>query len=171
MHSYSVRDTVYFMHIMLSMHTYSRSTTLVVVIYIIIHTYIYIYIHRFFLYAFLSLPASIVASIFALPRALFANPPMVFFLTVTIRMFGRNVLGARAPDVKAGEGGDDDGKDIFSMIKRTAIGYLSSSFPNAARLMEILKDARQDIFVTFCGLFVGLALPAHLGKELGWDEL
>ena len=44
MHSYSVRDTVYFMHIMLSMHTYSRSTTLVVVIYIIIHTYIiYIY--------------------------------------------------------------------------------------------------------------------------------
>jgi len=128
-------------------------------------------IHRFFLYAFLSLPASIVASIFALPRALFANPPMVFFLTVTIRMVGRNVLGARAPDVKAGEGGDDDGKDIFSMIKRTAIGYLSSSFPNAARLMEILKDARQDIFVTFCGLFVGLALPAHLGKELGRDEL
>jgi hypothetical protein len=47
MHSYSVRDTVYFMHIMLSMHTYS-STTLVVVIYIIIHKYTYIYPPLFF---------------------------------------------------------------------------------------------------------------------------
>ena len=128
-------------------------------------------LHRSIMYLVLVLPVAILQSILALPRALMTNPPILFILTVVIRYLGRDILGAQLPDLSATGGGDEEGKDMMSSAKNMAMNFLTASFPNAAKLMEIMRDARQDMFVILCGLFVGLVLPIHLGTESGKDEL
>jgi len=129
--------------------------------------------HRFLMYLILVLPVSILNSILALPRALMSNPPILFILTIVIRFLGRDLLGAKLPDLNAAAGGgvQEDGKDLFSSVKNMLMSFLSSSFPNAAKCIEVMADAREDMFVILFGLFVGLVLPIHLGKEAGKDEL
>ena len=130
-------------------------------------------VHRSIMYLLLVLPLSIIKSIFALPAALMTNPPILFLLSVVIRYVGRDLLGARLPDLDTvqGNASEDKGKDLIGSAKSMATNFLSSSFPAAAKLLEVFQDAKQDMFVILCGFFVGMILPIHLGKEAGKDEL
>ena len=130
-------------------------------------------VHRSIMYLLLVLPLSIIKSIFALPAALMTNPPILFLLSVVIRYVGRDLLGARLPDLDTvqGNASEEKGKDLIGSAKSMATNFLSSSFPAAAKLLEVFQDAKQDMFVILCGFFVGMILPIHLGKEAGKDEL
>lgn len=130
-------------------------------------------LHRSIMYLLLVLPLSIIKSIFALPAALMTNPPILFLLSVIIRYVGRDLLGARPPDLDTvqGNASKEKGKDLIGSAKSMATNFLSSSFPAAAKLLEVFQDAKQDMFVILCGFFVGMILPIHLGKEAGKDEL
>lgn len=130
-------------------------------------------VHRSIMYIFLVMPLSIIKSIFALPSALMSNPPILFLMSVVIRYVGRDLLGARLPDLNTVQGGaaEDKGADLIGSAKNMATNFLSSSFPAAAKLLEVFSDAKQDMFVILCGFFIGMVLPIHLGKEAGKDEL
>ena len=130
-------------------------------------------VHRSIMYIFLVMPLSIIKSIFALPSALMTNPPILFLMSVVIRYVGRDLLGARLPDLNTVQGGatEDKGSDLIGSAKNMATNFLSSSFPAAAKLLEVFSDAKQDMFVILCGFFIGMVLPIHLGKEAGKDEL
>ena len=119
------------------------------------------------------MPLSIIKSIFALPSALMTNPPILFLMSVVIRYVVRDLLGARLPDLNTVQGGaaEDKGADLIGSAKNMATNFLSSSFPAAAKLLEVFSDAKQDMFVILCGFFIGMVLPIHLGKEAGKDEL
>lgn len=130
-------------------------------------------VHRSIMYIFLVMPLSIIKSIFALPSALMTNPPILFLMSVVIRYVGRDLLGARLPDLNTVQGGATEvkGSDLIGSAKNMATNFLSSSFPAAAKLLEVFSDAKQDMFVILCGFFIGMVLPIHLGKEAGKDEL
>ena len=130
-------------------------------------------VHRSIMYIFLVMPLSIIKSIFALPSALMTNPPILFLMSVVIRYVGRDLLGARLPDLNTVQGGatEDKGSDLIGSAKNMATNFLSSSFPAAAKLLEVFSGAKQDMFVILCGFFIGMVLPIHLGKEAGKDEL
>jgi hypothetical protein len=130
-------------------------------------------VHRSIMYLLVVMPLSIIKSIFALPSALMTNPPILFLLSVVIRYVGRDLLGARLPDLNAvqGDSAEEKGTDLIGSAKSMATNFLSSSFPAAAKLLEVFSDAKQDMFVILCGVFVGTILPFHLGKEAGKDEL
>lgn len=132
--------------------------------------------HRCLLAIFLYFPLSVLKTILFLPRSLMASPPIIFLLSVSIRIFGRYILGAKIPDLDpsdVGGGGDEkkSAEDILDMIKQRVKDFVASSFPTAVMIFTVFRDAWTDMYVVICGLLVGLALPLCLPSGvLGVDS-
>jgi len=135
-------------------------------------------IHRTLCYLFYLLPLSIMHAILAGPKKLFVNPPVLFLCSVIIRYVGKHVLGGEIPkldDMVEAEvkGGKDEKKekpdlastDFVSMGKNFAVNYAKTNFPKVVMAFTIFKDARADMFIVLCGLFVGLIAPTNFMRS------
>ena len=137
-------------------------------------------IHRTLSYLFFLLPLSIFRSILAIPKRLFVNPPVLFLCAVIIRYVGKYVFGGNVPklddmieaEVKAVETKEKPdlasniaSTDFLSMGKNFAANYAKTNFPKVVMVFTIFKDARSDMFVVLCGLFVGLIAPANIMRS------
>jgi hypothetical protein len=152
-------------------------------------------IHRKITFVCWTLPLSIIYSIlFALPKRLLSNPPILFLSAVLIRFLGKHILGGGrdVPTLDSvievceersfgsldagvssasskmmddagtsfgGEKSKDGGKDLVSMAKRFVFNFLKNTFPNTFLAYTVFKDARSDMLIVLCGLFVGLSFP------------
>lgn len=147
-------------------------------------------IHRAITYLFLTLPLAIIHGILSAPKRMFVNPPILFFCAIIIRYVGRHILGGCIPDLdelletqskkskdefggngSSGGGSSSNGggvadsiasTDFVSMGTNYVKNFVKSKFPKVVLIFTILKDARSDMFVVFCGFFVGLILPVNL---------
>lgn len=138
--------------------------------------------HRTILYFCFTLPLSFISGLFALPKRLLANPPILFLCAVIIRYLGKHVLGGAIPDLdkvleaemnemdgmKAKEGVAEGiaNTDFVSMGINFVKNFAKTNFPKAVLVYTIFQDARSDMFVIFCGFFLGLVVPSNL---LGHD--
>jgi len=136
-------------------------------------------IHRTLSYFFFLLPLSIFRSILDVPKKLFVNPPVFFLCAVIIRYVGKHVFGGAIPkldDMIEAEVKDETKEkpdlasniastDFLSMGKNFAANYAKTNFPKVVMVFTILKDARADMFVVLCGLFVGLIAPASIMRS------
>lgn len=137
-------------------------------------------IHRTLSYFFFLLPLSIFRSILAVPKKLFVNPPVLFLCAVIIRYVGKYVFGGNIPklddmieaEVKSVETKEKPdlasniaSTDFLSMGKNFALNYAKTNFPKLVMVFTIFKDARTDMFVILCGLFVGLIAPANVMRS------
>jgi hypothetical protein len=142
-------------------------------------------IHRTLCYLFYLLPLSILYAILAGPKKLFVNPPVLFLCSVIIRYVGKHVLGGEIPklddmvqaEVKGGtdvkkEKPDLASTDFLSMGKNFAANYIKTNFPKVVMVFTIFKDARADMFVVLCGLFIGLVAPtSFMHSSIASEEL
>uniref|UniRef100_A0A7S3P9W3 Uncharacterized protein n=1 Tax=Amphora coffeiformis TaxID=265554 RepID=A0A7S3P9W3_9STRA len=106
--------------------------------------------------------------------ALIASPPVLCLTALAIRQ-GSHVLGGKLPEAAA-----DDSKmssqpqDIMATIKNVVTNFVLKAFPTATKLYEAWTHLRSDMYVTLCGLFVGLVwhhyLPMLQGEATN-DEL
>eukprot|EP00551_Chaetoceros_affinis_P004231 CAMPEP_0203663260 /NCGR_PEP_ID=MMETSP0090-20130426/911_1 /ASSEMBLY_ACC=CAM_ASM_001088 /TAXON_ID=426623 /ORGANISM="Chaetoceros affinis, Strain CCMP159" /LENGTH=547 /DNA_ID=CAMNT_0050526145 /DNA_START=16 /DNA_END=1659 /DNA_ORIENTATION=- len=139
--------------------------------------------HRMLTYLFFTLPLSFVAGLFSLPKRIFVNPPILFLCAVIIRYLGKHVFGGSIPDfdkmleaeisesdaMKSKEGVAEGiaNTDFVSMGLNFVKNFIKSNFPRAVLVYTIFQDARSDMFVVFCGFFLGLVIPVHLiGHEI-----
>ena len=139
-------------------------------------------IHRMLTYFFFLLPMSFITSLLALPKRIMVNPPILFLCSITIRYLGKHVLGGSIPDLDKmleAEISDNDGMkpkesvaegiaktDFASMGTNFVKNFFKTNFPKLVLVYTIFTDARSDMFVVFCGFFLGLVLPSDL---LGWS--
>ena len=143
-------------------------------------------IHRSISYFCLTLPLSLFHAILAGPKKLFSNPPIMFLCAILIRAVGKYVLGGKIPDLDeiiAAEAKkkEDDKKcelpelskpDFVSMAKNFVKKFVQGNFPKVVMAFTILKDAKNDMFVVLCGLFVGLIFPLDImGATIVSEEL
>mmetsp|Transcript_5448 Transcript_5448/g.8064 ORF Transcript_5448/g.8064 Transcript_5448/m.8064 type:complete len:505 (-) Transcript_5448:270-1784(-) len=126
--------------------------------------------HRFITWLFYLLPMSIIMTIVSLPKSLVTNPPIMFLVVVILRFVSRHIFGAQIPDLDAmgsPTSGEDDkdaggkGKDIMSMVTGAVKDQFMNAFPGLVMAWTMFNDARTDIYVVLCGLFVGLTLPSN----------
>ncbi len=138
-------------------------------------------VHRLLTYLFFILPMSFFSTLFALPKSLIVNPPVLFLASVIIRYLGKHVLGGSIPDLDKmleAEITDGDGMkakesvvegiantDFASMGTNFVKNFAKTNFPKAVLVYTIFSDARSDMFVVFCGFFLGLVIPSDV---LGW---
>mmetsp|Transcript_2825 Transcript_2825/g.4270 ORF Transcript_2825/g.4270 Transcript_2825/m.4270 type:complete len:506 (-) Transcript_2825:74-1591(-) len=145
-------------------------------------------IHRSLTYFFYTLPLTTIHNIFAAPKRLFTNPPVLFLCAIIIRYFGKHVFGGSIPllDVMieaqvtdpASNGEKKGGlesiasADFLSMGKNFVSNFAKNNFPKVVMAFTVLKDARADMFVVLCGFFVGLIVPVGImGVQSVSDEL
>ncbi|GFH51028.1 hypothetical protein CTEN210_07504 [Chaetoceros tenuissimus] len=132
-------------------------------------------IHRTLTYFFFLLPLSIFRSIIAGPKKLFSNPPVLFLCSILIRYVGKHVFGGEIPKLEEmieaevkkdkedkNEKPDLASTDFVSMGKNFVGNYVKGNFPKLVTAFSLMKDARADMFVVLCGLFVGLICPTGL---------
>ena len=126
--------------------------------------------HRMLTYLFFTLPLSFLTGLFALPRRIFVNPPILFLCAVLIRYIGKHVLGGSSPDLdqlleaemnesdamKSKEGVVEGiaNTDFVSMGTNFVKNFIKSNFPMVVLVYTIFQDARLDMFVIFCGFFL-----------------
>lgn len=114
--------------------------------------------HRFLLQIFFYGPISFFYWMLSFLKA----PPVLCLVAIILRqLVGKTLLGAEIPS----ETDEENQKDIMSMAKNFVSNFLLSSFPTAVSLYDMWGHLRSDMYVIFCGLFVGLAL-SH-GPETG----
>ena len=140
-------------------------------------------VHRMLTYIFFTTPLSIFSGILALPNRIFVNPPIMFFCAVIIRYLGKHILGGSLPDLdkmiesEINESDTMKGKenivegiantDFVSMGKNYVTNFIKTNFPKASLAYTVFKDARSDMFIVFCGFFLGLVLPSNLLRHEG----
>ena len=62
--------------------------------------------------------------------------------------------------------------DFVSMAKNFVKKFVQGNFPKVVMAFTILKDAKNDMFVVLCGLFVGLIFPLDImGATIVSEEL
>ncbi len=139
-------------------------------------------VHRMLTYLFFTTPLAFISGLFALPKRIMVNPPIMFLCAIVIRYVGKHVLGGAIPDldkmledeindsdVMKGKENVVDGiakTDFVSMGKNFVTNFLKTNFPKASLVYTMFTDARSDMFVVFCGFFLGLVLPSNfLGHE------
>ncbi len=134
--------------------------------------------HRMITYLFFTLPLSFIGGLFSLPKRIFVNPPILFICAVVIRYLGKHVFGGSIPDfdkmieaeiseseaMKSKEGVAEGiaNTDFVSMGTNFVKNFIKSNFPRAVLVYTIFQDARSDMFVVFCGFFLGLVVPINL---------
>eukprot|EP00559_Dactyliosolen_fragilissimus_P007988 CAMPEP_0184870196 /NCGR_PEP_ID=MMETSP0580-20130426/36818_1 /TAXON_ID=1118495 /ORGANISM="Dactyliosolen fragilissimus" /LENGTH=578 /DNA_ID=CAMNT_0027372169 /DNA_START=9 /DNA_END=1745 /DNA_ORIENTATION=- len=141
--------------------------------------------HRFLTYIFLTIPMNTFKTTISLPQKVLANPPILFLCALIFRYLGKHVLGGSIPDldevVNAHSAGSDnatsskpDGDntggvkkrggssgipDVLDLGKNLVKNYFTSTFPTLVFIYSLWKDARSDMYIILCGLFVGLVVP------------
>lgn len=126
--------------------------------------------HRMIVYLCFTLPLTIVSGFFSLPKRLFANPPIMFLCAIMIRFLGKHILGGSIPDlaeIHINDGKKNDksnlmNTDFVSMGTNFVKNYVKTNFPKASLAFTMFKDAKSDMFVIFCGFFLGLIVPSNL---------
>lgn len=127
-------------------------------------------IHRLLIFLFLFFPTRVIRSIFLFPNTLYNMKckPVLFLVSMLIRQSGK-MLGAGIPSNQD----ENKSKDILTVMTKTAMGFVTNSFPKLVTFYGILTHAKNDIYVVLCGFFLGLAVPLHLKGITGSvsDEL
>lgn len=97
-------------------------------------------------------------------------PPVLCLVAILLRqLIGKTILGARLPsltDTNNAKGDGDQAKgDVMGMAQNFVSNFLQTTFPTAVSLYDMWKHLRADMYVIFCGLFVGLAFGHHPSTE------
>lgn len=132
-------------------------------------------VHRMNLWLFYYVPISIFRSMLALPRSLLGSPPLLFLLALILRALFRDGLGAELPGADADkEEKSSETKDIVGMGMNAAKNFALTTFPTVFAVWRVVRDARADMYVGLCGVFVGLVLPVKIKmtvESAGGEEL
>ena len=134
--------------------------------------------HRMLTHFFFTMPLAVFSGLFVLPKRILANPPILFLCAVSIRFVGKHVLGGSLPDLdkmleaeinesdamkgKEGVAETIANTDLVSMGTNFVKNFFKTNFPKLVLFWTIFNDARSDMFVVFCGFFLGLIVPSNL---------
>lgn len=94
--------------------------------------------------------------------ALIASPPILCLTAIAIRQ-GSHLLGGKLPEATV-----DDAKtstqhqDVMASVKNVVSNFILKSFPTATKIYEAWTHLRSDMYVVWCGLFVGLVWHHYL---------
>eukprot|EP00536_Pseudo-nitzschia_multiseries_P010427 jgi/Psemu1/307287/fgenesh1_kg.318_\ len=118
-------------------------------------------LHRLLLWLFYFAPMGFFGSILSIPTTLFQTPPALFLIAIILRqVVGKAVLGASIPEESEEDGADGTKQnkiEIIGVAKNMVKGFFHSNFPTLVTFYDVYLHVKSDMYVVFCGVFVGLA--------------
>ena len=124
-------------------------------------------IHRLIMWIFFFGPMGFLTSILAIPAAIMASPPGLFFSALILRQVVGKGIGAGIPGESVEEGGDSakqNNIEVISMAKNFVKNFFATTFPTLVSVYDVYTHLRTDMYIVFCGAFLGIAWT-HLGND------